>query len=196
MVCLLAPTAAFASARDVIRDCTNNGKIDSFHSQGDYRGALSGLPADIDQYTDCAAIIKAAQRRDATSDPAGGPGGTSGGTGGFGSFDAGFGGSFDDLGAAAPPSAAEQSALDAAAATAAPVTVQGEPIVPGAAGLGSESLRNSVPTPLLVMLILVGTGALLVAVGRLRGRRGSAGGGLSAPPQILRLVDRVFPRRA
>ena len=44
LACLLVPTAvAHASARDVVRDCTDNGTIDRQHSAQDYKSALQEL---------------------------------------------------------------------------------------------------------------------------------------------------------
>lgn len=199
LVCLLAvPAVAGASGRSVVRDCTDNGRIDTKHSQGDYKSALGSLPSDVDEYTDCRQIIEQAKRRDASSgsnsggNNGGGSGGSSGGGGTGGSF-----GNFDSTtpppasNIPAAPSAAEQSALtEAGAAGAAPVQVAGEPITPGGTGITEASFRHDVPGPLLVLVILLGLGALAVTVSGGRAR------GLKAPGSAHRAFDRVFPRRA
>src|SRR5919206_202751 len=53
----LLPSTAWASGNDVIRDCTDNGRIDNRHGPLDYQQALANLPSDVDEYTDCRSII-------------------------------------------------------------------------------------------------------------------------------------------
>lgn len=191
LACLPAPAVAGAAPRDVVRDCTDNGRMDSYHSQSDYKGALRRLPTDVEEYTECRQIIQAARRRDARR-PAPGGGGTGSGFGGGGGFFGGF-----DGGGAPPPalnvpaSPAEARALtQAAGAGAAPVTVAGEPITPGGAGIVEAAFRHDLPAPLLVVMLLFGLGALASAVSGARGR------GMQPPGAVLRVFDRVFPRRA
>jgi hypothetical protein len=179
--CLLSPSLASASGGDVIRDCTDNGRIDAPHSQADYSSALANLPSDVDEYTDCPQIIAAAKRRDARRPPGAGgaalPGGFEGGT---------------------PPSAlnvprtpAERAAIASATSGAAtPVTVAGEPITPGGSGIVDAAVRHSLPGPLLALLLALGTGALATIASGARTR------GLQPPASALRLFDRAFPRRA
>jgi len=199
LVCLLAvPAVAGASGRSVVRDCTDNGRIDSKHSQSDYKSALGSLPSDVDEYTDCRQIIEQAKRRDARSGSSGGGG--SGGGGGGVSGGGTSGGSFGNFDATTPPPASnvpaapspvEQSALNqAGAAGAAPVQIAGEPITPGGTGITEAAFRHDVPGPLLVLVILIGLGALAVTVSGGRAR------GLKAPGSAHRVIDRVFPRRA
>jgi hypothetical protein len=199
LVCLLAvPAVAGASGRSVVRDCTDNGRIDSHHSQGDYKSALGSLPSDVDEYTDCRQIIEQAKRRDARSGSGGssGGGGGGGGTGSSGGGGAAFG-NFDTTtpppasNVPAAPSPVEQSALNqAGAAGAAPVQIAGEPITPGGTGITEAAFRHDVPGPLLILVILIGLGALAVTVSGGRAR------GLKAPGSAHRVIDRVFPRRA
>jgi hypothetical protein len=63
------PAAAQASGSDVIRDCAQDGKLDKKYSQKELKDAYDNLPSDIDEYTDCRQVIRAAL------------GGGSGGTG-------------------------------------------------------------------------------------------------------------------
>jgi hypothetical protein len=180
---LLAAPAAHASGRDVVRDCTDNGRIDSYHSAKDYKAALGSLPSDVAEYTDCRQIIEAAQRRDAHRSPPG-----SGGGGG-GSFPGGTG--VPSTGAPAPASPAESNALkQAAAGGGAPVPVAGEPITPGGSGVVNAAVRHALPTSVIVLLVLLGLGALAWATTVARAR------GLQPPLPVLRALDRVFPRRA
>jgi hypothetical protein len=181
-----------ASGRSVVRDCTDNGRIDNRHSQSDYNEALRSLPSDVNEYTDCRQIIQAAKRKDART-PEGGGG--SGGGSGFGGGGGGIAGGFDTP--VAPPAAnipaspAETSALaQAAGAGGAPIQVEGEPITPGGSGITEAALRHSVPGPLLVVVILFGLGALAMTVSGARAR------GMHAPGGVVRIFDRVFPRRA
>lgn len=195
LACLLLPAAAFGSGHSVIKDCTDNGTIDSYHSQADYKSALSNIPSDIDQYTNCRDVINAARRRDANKPPPGSGGGGGGSGGGTGSSGGGFpGATSTPLGAGAlgakPMTAAQNNALNSAAATAAPVLIGGKPITPGATGLASSAFRHAIPGPLLAVLIALAAAALLSLAGRGRNGRGLAPGGMS------KAFDRVFPRRA
>ncbi|HEY8865541.1 MAG TPA: hypothetical protein VIM22_01315, partial [Solirubrobacteraceae bacterium] len=112
LACLLAPAAALGSGRSVIHDCTDNGKIDNYHSQADYKSALGNIPSDIDQYTNCRDEIRAAARRDANK-PAPGSGSSGGGGSGVSGSSGGSGitgaGTTAGAGATAtvPPTAAE-----------------------------------------------------------------------------------------
>jgi hypothetical protein len=186
---LLPAATAGASPRQVVRDCTDNGTIDSYHSQSDYQGALKNLPSDVAEYTDCRAIIEAAKRRDARRpDPGtsggGSPGGTGGGNGG--SFNTGTPGPANNV----PTSPAEAAALGAAGAHTAPVAVAGEPITPGGSGIAEATFRHALPAPLLVVVILFGLGALATIASGARRR------GIRPPDAVLRAFDRVFPERA
>lgn len=189
LVCLLLPATGPAAPRDVIRDCTDNGRIDSRHSQGDYSGALRRLPSDVDEYTECRRIIEQAKRRDARQPPGGGGGGeTSGGGGVVG----GLPGTSPPPAASVPANPGEASLIDQAAGPAgeAPVAVAGEPITPGGSGITEAAFRHALPAPLLVVVILFGLGALATTISGARSR------GLHAPAAVLRVFDRVFPRRA
>jgi hypothetical protein len=189
---LLLPAAAGATGRSVVRDCTDNGRIDSDHSQSDYNDALRNMPSDVDEYTDCRQIIERAKREDAKKSSTGS--GPTGGGGGGGPTGTGGGPSFTPAPTTAPtipPTRAERDVLGAAgAAGGGAVQVAGEPIVPGGTGLTEAAFRHDVPGPLLVLLVLLGAGALAMTVSGARAR------GLRAPSSALRVFDRVFPRRA
>ena len=189
LLCLLAPAGAVAAPGNVIRDCTDNGRMDGRHSQSDYSAALKRLPSDVDEYTECRRLIEAAKRRDATQSPGGGTG--SSGGGGFGSPPiGGFDGTDPPPASNVPANPAEVGALAGAAGAAAPVAVAGEPITPGGSGITEAAFRHSLPGPLLVVVILFGLGALATTVSGARGR------GWRAPSPVLRVFDRVFPHRA
>lgn len=55
-VVALAP-AAFAAPGDVVRDCAEDGSLDGSYSDSDKRAALGQIPADVDEYSDCRAVI-------------------------------------------------------------------------------------------------------------------------------------------
>src|SRR3954469_11624769 len=94
---LLLPTAAaLASGGKVIRDCTDDGRLQGHYSQKDLRDALSSMPSDIDEYTDCRDVIRRAAFGGAGSS-GGGKGGSGGGGGGGNSGGGEFGG-FGDSG--------------------------------------------------------------------------------------------------
>lgn len=165
----LAPTSALAAGNDVIRDCTDNGRIDGTgYGPKDYADALDNLPSDVSEYTDCASVIAAASRSGGSSSAGGG--GSGGGGGG------GRGGS--DGGGTAGATAASKPAPKPA----------GPPVIPPASGLVAQPLSQGVPAPLIITIVLLGLAALaaLVAtVGRARPRL-----------PAVRGVERVFPRRA
>ena len=55
-VMALAP-AAYAAPGDVVRDCAEDGSLDGSYSDSDKRAALGQIPADVDEYSDCRAVI-------------------------------------------------------------------------------------------------------------------------------------------
>lgn len=72
---VLLPTAqAGASGRDVLKDCSTNGRLTKKYSQAEYRDALANIPSDLNEYTDCRDRIRAAQLglSGAGNDPSGG----------------------------------------------------------------------------------------------------------------------------
>ena len=72
----------------------------------------------------------------------------------------------------------------------APVGVAGQPITPGGSGITSAAVRHALPAPLVVLLVLLGLGGLAWAATVARAR------GIQPPPPVLRVLNRVFPRRA
>jgi hypothetical protein len=56
---LVLPAAAQADPDSVVRDCAADGSVDQKHSDADKRAALDRLPADLDEYSDCRAVIGA-----------------------------------------------------------------------------------------------------------------------------------------
>jgi hypothetical protein len=54
------PAAAHANGNAVIRDCAQDSQLNKHYSEKDLRDAYNNLPSDIDEYTDCRAVIRAA----------------------------------------------------------------------------------------------------------------------------------------
>ena len=184
VLCVLAtPVAGLAASSDsVLRDCVD-GQIDGSYTTSELQQARKKIPSDIDEYSDCRGAIDAARTDNAGS---GGPSGASGGGasgggaspgggasggGAAGGGGAGSGGASVGTDAttapADPQTPAEQAAVKAATEGGGdPVRVgPGETVAPGATGLPTNAaLRRSVPDPLLVVLILLGTVALVGGV--------------------------------
>jgi hypothetical protein len=79
---IVAAPPAFASASQVIVDCQDHGKLDGHYSATELRAALSTLPADIQEYSDCYDVIQSQLLAQLS------------GRGGSGGSDPGSGGSF------------------------------------------------------------------------------------------------------
>lgn len=167
---LAAPAGASAASRDkIIQDCADDGRLQGKYTASELRDARQNLPSDVAEYTDCADVLRRAELPDRESAADGaasvpGAGGVSGGGGGAGEM-------------LTPASDEERQALaEAAAEGAAPVEVDGETIVPGAAGFAPNATRNGIPGTLLlaiVALALLGVGGLAYA---LRDRMPDLGG--------------------
>jgi hypothetical protein len=166
-----APSPAAAASRDtIIKDCSDDGRLQGKYTASELRDARKNLPSDISEYTDCADVLRRAEL------PSGGSSSSSGGTGttSGGSFSGGGttggGGSSTPL---TPATDAERQALAKAGTTGdAPVKVNGTTVVPGAAGFSPNAPRNGLPDNLLIALLalaLLGVGAIAAA---LRGRSG------------------------
>jgi hypothetical protein len=79
LAALTLPALAHASAADVINDCTDDEVLQGHYTQRELRGALAGLDADIDEYTNCRDVIRAAQLAAAGASSSGGSGNSTGG---------------------------------------------------------------------------------------------------------------------
>src|ERR1700680_3114167 len=115
------------------------------------------MPAEVNEYSECAAQIRKAELAAA-------------GRGGGGISGPGAGGG--PSASIPPPSPAEQQKLQPAhpSAGAAPVTVGGQPVVPGVVHADIASAVSSLPTPLLTVLALLLTGAVAILVRAIQGR--------------------------
>ena len=86
MVLAFPAAVAQASPGAVVRDCAKDGSVDGTYSDADKRAALKQLPADLDEYSDCRAAIKASigGPKAGISNKPPGPGGGDGSAGGSG----------------------------------------------------------------------------------------------------------------
>jgi hypothetical protein len=136
-VLLAAP--AFGSPQAVIRDCSEDGVLNGHYSHSDLAKALAQLPSDIDEYTDCRAIIRNALLRSANKHGAAA------------------------TGTASPPTANEQKKLQDATKSVGALTIGGKRVTPfNSAGFGPD-----LPTLVLVVLLalagaMIGGAALAV----------------------------------
>jgi hypothetical protein len=181
-VLVCAPAALADGTRTkILREC-QDGRLTGTYTSSQIRDALNNIPDDIDQYSDCRDVLRRALLNQAGSSGSngGGSGGGTGGLGGGGFSGGGGGGTGRPL---TPSTDADRKALDQAAATGSqPVQIAGRPVTPG------EGVRNSLPTTLLVVLILLGIAAVVALTPGLRRL-----GRLSAIGPTLR---RVLPGRS
>jgi len=86
LMVLAFPVAAQASPGAVVRDCAKDGSVDGKYSDKDKRAALKKIPADLNEYSDCRAAIKASIGGPTAgiSNKPPGPGGGDGSAGGSG----------------------------------------------------------------------------------------------------------------
>jgi hypothetical protein len=131
LLVLLAATASADTGAKIIERCTHGQSLSGF-SQKDYRRALAELPTEVEEYSDCANLIRRAQLAAA----GGGGGGASGG------------------GATATPlSPSERTALTSAPRTGAKsFKVGNQQVRPGVVRADLSSALSSLPDPLLAML--------------------------------------------
>jgi hypothetical protein len=149
---LIAPAARADVGATIIERCTHGQSLSGF-SQQDYRRALQELPAEVEEYSDCANLIRRAQL-------------------------AGAGGGGGEALSPIIGTPAERSALRGASSTGgAPVSVGGRLVRPGVVQANVSSALSTLPSPLLAMLAFLLACALTLAgksiVGRVRARRSS-----------------------
>jgi hypothetical protein len=171
--------ASAATPFKVIKDCNEDGVLNGTYSNRELRDALDNLPTDIDEYSDCRDVINAAitsgSSRGGDGRPAGGgPGSGPGGGDGRG----GAGGGDPAVLTPEEQAARQQDQQDLAAITSPEarddrpaIDVGGETVKPGSNGLFDlATASNSVPLPLLLVLIALGLLALGGGLAALRGR--------------------------
>jgi hypothetical protein len=156
---------AFGSATDVIRDCSEDGVLNGHYSHSELAKALDKLPSDLDEYTDCRAVIREAELRSAKKRSAGPPA------------------------ASSPPTPNEQQQIDEAAKSAGPVKVGGKGIEPGASGAPFKAAGLGTDLPLSVLLVLAGLVASMLAGGALAAQRRWPALARGVPPPIRKIAD-------
>jgi hypothetical protein len=161
----LAAGASASSTRKILEACSE-GRVPSGYSQQAYNQALKHMPPELSEYSPCPSLIHKAQLA-AAAGGSRGAGGLGGGPGGSGAA------------AIAPPTPAEQHALeDAPHHGAASVEVGGEAVNPGVVHVDIASALSTLPTPLLALLAFLLACTLLIvgraAQARVRARRPEA----------------------
>jgi hypothetical protein len=137
--------AASGSAKGVIRDCSEDGVLNGHYSHTDLTKALDQLPSDLDEYTDCRAVIRSAQLRSAGKQRGGGHG------------------ILDKVDAASPPSREEERKIAKAAGSGAPVKIGGKGVRPGETGAAFKSAGLGTDLPALVLVVLIALAAAMLA---------------------------------
>lgn len=162
-VCLLVPaTCALASGADVLKDCSNNGRLSKTYTQKEYRQALAQMPTDLREYSDCANIIRRAEL--------GLAGGTAGGGGGTGT-----GANAQNPFAGATPQEVARAQRDIAKARktgGAKQRIGTANATPGTLAYRQIKSVSKLPAPLLVLVVLILLGAAGLASYLVHGRRG------------------------
>ena len=176
LLALGAPAGvALASPEDVMEDC-QDGRLDKKYSSQDLRQALEDLPGDVDEYTNCREVIRAAQQG-VRGGGGSGPGSNFNDAGGYGALPAGEGGL--PLGPDSKPidpksiaSDEEKAEIDRAqrGEGLADRTSDGAATgtAPRSAGIAPSESGADVPTPLIVLLALVAAGAFAALVPRVK----------------------------
>jgi hypothetical protein len=169
--------ASAATPFQVIKDCNQDGVLNGKYSNRELREALDNLPTDIDEYSDCRDVINAAITSGPSRESEGRQGGGGGASGGGGDPRGGGGGS-PAVVTPEEQAARQQDQQDLAAITSPEgrhdrpaIDVGGATVKPGSNGLFDlASASNSVPLPLLLVLIALGLLALGGGLAALRGR--------------------------
>jgi len=184
VVCALLALAAWsalptlparADYRDLIVDACGRDpatgvadeRVSGTYSQKDYRDALRNLSDDQLQYTDCEAIIRAAQLAGARAEAGGGKS-----TPGIDALIAGAGG--DPLASATPQerAAVEQAVRNAEDSGGTPLRVGGTLVSPSNLGAGRTvaGTASDLPAPLLIALTLAALAAIAALVSQIASR--------------------------
>ena len=144
------PAANAASTTQILRDCADDGVLQGDYKPAELRKARQNIPTDTDEYTDCRDVLARAA--------AAGVAGSGSGSGGTG----GAGGSSENQPLESPNTPEGKAAIGKAAGEGAPdpIRLGGRSVLPGTAGLSSDAVRNELPTPLIIVLALLGAAAL------------------------------------
>jgi hypothetical protein len=175
LLALALPAAASADWERVIQDCADDGALDRHYDDDELDEADKRMPSDINEYTDCRAVIRAA-RNNGGSGSSNGPG-ASGGAGGAGG--SGGGGAGGDPGSTTPSGAKGGSAADVAALrtdtesarrSKPSIQADGRTVTPASSGLNDVAgAANALPASLIVAIALLA--GLCAAGGAVAARR-------------------------
>lgn len=162
-LCLLLPASpAFASGAAVLKDCASgNGSLSKTYSQKDYAQALKQMPTDLREYSDCEAVIRHAMLGLQSTPTT--PGATS----------------QNPTGGSSPQEVAQANhdIAQALRTGGASQRVGGAVVRPGALAFRRVSAGIShLPTPLLVVAVLIVIGTLLGGSRYLRSSHERTGG--------------------
>ena len=146
LVAVLA-TPALASPTSVIRDCSEDGVLNGKYSQSELGGALEQLPSDLDEYTDCRAVIRRAQ---------------------LGSAAAKSGAkrkpsAAERVDGGAPPTGDEQQEIEKATGSGSSVRIGGTGVRPGGSGKPFDSAGFGTDLPPFILIVLVALAGLCAA---------------------------------
>jgi hypothetical protein len=140
-------TPALASPTSVIRDCSEDGVLNGHYSQSELGGALEQLPSDLDEYTDCRAVIRRAQlgaaaaKSHAKRKPS----------------------TVERVDGATPPTGDEQQKIDKAAGSRGSVRIGGSGVRPGGSGQPFNSAGFGTDLPPFLVVVLVALAGLCAA---------------------------------
>jgi hypothetical protein len=152
---VVAAGPAAASPMSVIRDCSEDGTLNGKYSPSELDGALEQLPSDLDEYTDCRAVIRRAQLGSA-------------GAKHKAAKQSGAVARVKD----APPTAAEERQIAKASGSDDPVRIGGAGVRPGQSGAPFEAAGFGTDLPTFVFIVLIALGLSMltgVATGVKRG---------------------------
>jgi hypothetical protein len=187
-----APAANAATRTAIIRDCEDDSKLAGTYTAKELRDARSNIPSDQDAYSDCRDVLGAAIAASAARGraPTGGSGTVAGngleggsGTGGVASGSGSGSGSVPldaqppvpplDLAPGAAPISVtepEKKVLRDARARATEADVRGQTTVNGVRAVAGQAATATIPTSLVVVLVLLGVTVLLAAAPYVRRR--------------------------
>jgi hypothetical protein len=160
---LAVPAPAAASVDEIYEDC-QDGRLDKRHPKPELRQALKDMPADLDEYTNCRELIRAARDNQRGGGGAG-PGSTHEDSDDYGALPAGEGGlplgpdgkPIDPRGIAQPQ---ERTELDRAR--------EGVGRPAEVAGVAPEDHAAGLPFPVIALLVLTAGAMLAAAFPRIR----------------------------
>ena len=174
MVLAAVPAVAAADASDIYADC-QDGRLDKRYSDGDYRSALSDIPPDLDEYTNCRELIRSAQQG-VRGGGGSGPGSNFQDADGYGALPAGEGGlplgpdskPIDPAGIASKEEQADLEAARKGNVSGTERSTDPRTLSTRAADRPDQANGAELPGALIVLLVLVGCAVLAALIPRIR----------------------------